>query len=190
MEETLVPGASPVPGALYRHYKGGEYRVVRVGTREADVSPVVIYHAKDDPGGRWWLRPLDEWREKVDGVPRFQRIREIESFDSKYDFLRAMRYHKYRDKVIVLSWKSPDWRRSFGRYLINPELDATHIAMGAKNAPEETLDKALQWAMNTDTKYPVGTPLPKITLRRVLRWAVFLLIGVWLIIASWVAWGL
>lgn len=64
------------PG-LYRHYKGNEYRVLHLGTREDDLTPVVIYQAQNDDG-RIWVRPVTSFNEMVDvnGVetPRFARI--------------------------------------------------------------------------------------------------------------------
>lgn len=42
----------------HRHRKGGLYRVLMRGTREADLAPVVIY---DDAEGRVWVRPAAEF---------------------------------------------------------------------------------------------------------------------------------
>jgi hypothetical protein len=52
----------------HRHRKGGLYRVVARGRIEADLSPVVIYEARD---GTTWVRPEAEFD---DG--RFTAIRQ------------------------------------------------------------------------------------------------------------------
>lgn len=42
----------------HRHRKGGEYRILKRGKMEADLSPVVIYEAQD---GTVWVRPEAEF---------------------------------------------------------------------------------------------------------------------------------
>lgn len=77
------------PG-VYRHYKGGTYRVLGMVLNENNKQPMVLYHdtllLKDEvfmaPPGRVWVRPLDNFNEVVngvggtvaDGTPRFTRI--------------------------------------------------------------------------------------------------------------------
>lgn len=68
----------PVPGWLYRHHKGDEYRVLYVATNEADGEPVVVYGAAGG-GGPVWVRPVASWLEIVPcpvggSVPRFRRV--------------------------------------------------------------------------------------------------------------------
>ena len=65
------------PG-IYRHFKGGIYRVIGMARHSEDLSPMVIYQScKDDS---YWVRPASMWNETVerDGVvkPRFQYIGE------------------------------------------------------------------------------------------------------------------
>jgi hypothetical protein len=83
------------PG-IYRHYKGGEYRVVGLAAEEATFTPVVIYRpngeimpadVKEKTGGvlvSYWTRPLSSFN--GDGavpdakgldmtVPRFVYVR-------------------------------------------------------------------------------------------------------------------
>lgn len=58
------PNVEPLAeGSRWQHYKGGFYRVVTVGKREADLTPVVVYAAEQD--GSVWVRPLDEWRDRI-----------------------------------------------------------------------------------------------------------------------------
>jgi hypothetical protein len=61
--------------AIYRHYKGGFYRVIGTATHTETQEELVIYEGID---GRVWARPRDMFFEEVevDGkkVPRFQRL--------------------------------------------------------------------------------------------------------------------
>lgn len=65
--------------AIYRHYKGGIYRVIAHATDDVTEKPVVVYRSEQD--GRIWVRTLDNWNSTVHGeefgnavrVPRFRR---------------------------------------------------------------------------------------------------------------------
>jgi hypothetical protein len=58
----------------YRHYKGGTYEVLWVGTHSETLEPMVVYRNLEH--GSNWVRPLDEWNKPVEGSdePRFKRI--------------------------------------------------------------------------------------------------------------------
>lgn len=61
-------------GQVFKHYKGGEYRVLEVGTHTENEETMIVYRAlRGDP--RVWVRPLGVFRSlvMVDGeaVPRF-----------------------------------------------------------------------------------------------------------------------
>ncbi|MFO0271332.1 MAG: DUF1653 domain-containing protein [Gemmatimonadota bacterium] len=61
--------ASDPTETLYRHYKGGIYRVLHRGEIEADLTPAVIYQAIDT--GRVWVRPAAEFDDgRFTPVPR------------------------------------------------------------------------------------------------------------------------
>lgn len=67
-------------GAIYRHYKNNQlYQVIAVGKHSESLEDIVIYKAlykgKDFPYGQVWCRPLFMWQEKVDGKPRFEKIK-------------------------------------------------------------------------------------------------------------------
>ena len=69
VENTVKPG-------IYRHFKGGIYRVIGIARHSEDLSPMVVYQScKDDS---YWVRPASMWNETVerDGEvkPRFQYI--------------------------------------------------------------------------------------------------------------------
>lgn len=74
---TLVP-LLPGVDVLYRHYKGGLYRVLAVATMEGSSERYVTY--VNAANGRAWVRPLSQWFQKVQPnagdrtvVPRFVR---------------------------------------------------------------------------------------------------------------------
>jgi uncharacterized protein len=66
----------PEPG-LYRHYKGGQYRVLGTARHSETDELLVIYRCLYD-NNSLWVRPVVMFMENVelDGqqVPRFQRI--------------------------------------------------------------------------------------------------------------------
>ncbi len=67
---------------IYKHYKGGEYEVMRVGRDSENLELVVIYRAlyesEEFGPNAIWVRPLKMFEEKVvvDGVkqPRFRKV--------------------------------------------------------------------------------------------------------------------
>jgi hypothetical protein len=65
--ENLAVDTEVVEGSLWKHRKGGFYKVLAVGRIEADLAPVVVYQSQKD----WlvWVRPLAEFE---DG--RFEEI--------------------------------------------------------------------------------------------------------------------
>ena len=67
---------STIPG-LYRHYKGGLYRLVGIARHSETLEDMVVYQALYGEHGLW-VRPLGMWEEQVtvNGVaqPRFTRL--------------------------------------------------------------------------------------------------------------------
>jgi len=61
----------------YRHFKGGEYEVLEVGTHTETGERLVVYRPAHG-GGEVWVRPVDMFLETVtvdgDTKPRFQKI--------------------------------------------------------------------------------------------------------------------
>ena len=77
MKPEIHPVESDISG-LYRHYKGGVYRVVCVAHHSETLEDMVVYEAVDGSTG-FWVRPASMWNETVtaaDGrtVPRFSPI--------------------------------------------------------------------------------------------------------------------
>ena len=70
--------AEPRPG-LYRHYKGGEYRVIGIARHSETLEPLVVYQALYGERGLW-VRPQAMFAESVvrqgRSEPRFQFIGE------------------------------------------------------------------------------------------------------------------
>jgi len=62
----------PKINRIYRHYKGGLYKVIAIGKHADDTSEQVIYRALK--GGQVWVRRLEEWNTPVDGKPHFVLI--------------------------------------------------------------------------------------------------------------------
>jgi hypothetical protein len=81
MEDDL-PALPPAPPGRYRHYKGGEYRLLGVVRHSETLEPLVLYrplYTAADGGDRGdWVRPHAMFFETVtiDGItrPRFERI--------------------------------------------------------------------------------------------------------------------
>lgn len=69
----------PIKPGLYRHFKGGEYRVLYTATHSETLEPLVVYQALYGEKGIW-VRPAAMWNETVqrDGrvVKRFTYIGE------------------------------------------------------------------------------------------------------------------
>jgi hypothetical protein len=78
--QRFLKGA-PAAGSLWRHYKGGEYRVLAACVREDTLEPLVLYRSL--ARGTCWARTLENWRQTVlvDGqqVPRFTQLEEGEA---------------------------------------------------------------------------------------------------------------
>ena len=59
----------------YRHFKGGEYRLLGIAKHSETLEPMVVYEALYD-NSSLWVRPAAMWTEHVerDGYcgPRFQ----------------------------------------------------------------------------------------------------------------------
>ena len=71
-------GHEPQPG-LYRHYKGGRYRVLGTARHSESDELLVVYRCLYD-NDSLWVRPLAMFMEMVtvDGrvVPRFEQVDE------------------------------------------------------------------------------------------------------------------
>ena len=62
-------------GGLYRHYKGGLYRVLTIAKHSETLEEMVIYANEADPS-LVWARPAVMWSEPVGNTLRFTRVEE------------------------------------------------------------------------------------------------------------------
>ena len=73
MKQEIKPIESDISG-IYRHYKGGMYRVVCLAHHSETLEDMVIYRALYGEG-EFWVRPLSLWKEYVEQngekIPRF-----------------------------------------------------------------------------------------------------------------------
>lgn len=91
MTETTEVNDLPQPGELWRHHKGGLYRVVCLALVEATGQEVVVYAAATGEPP-CWTRPLAQWGQLLtvktdDGgtaqVRRFARAEPLEVEDTQ-----------------------------------------------------------------------------------------------------------
>ena len=73
------------PNNLFRHYKGGRYRLLMEATDEATGQPVMVYRSEQD--GRVWVRTAASWLDTVHvegpgGIAR--RVRRFEWLTKDY----------------------------------------------------------------------------------------------------------
>lgn len=65
------------PGQIWRHFKGGVYRVLYLAKQSETKEEYVIY-TSDDGDGTVWARPASMWLETVErdgkSQPRFELI--------------------------------------------------------------------------------------------------------------------
>jgi hypothetical protein len=76
------------PGQIYQHYKGFKYLVLSIAKHSEmkldDKNFYVVYkslYKSDNPlidDYQVWIRPLDMFKESVDGTPRFKLLYEEE----------------------------------------------------------------------------------------------------------------
>ena len=63
IKETIM--AQPAEGELYRHFKGGLYRIVTIAQHTETSEGLVIYRSEEDPS-KVWARPLVSFMSPVD----------------------------------------------------------------------------------------------------------------------------
>lgn len=61
-----LPAGAPKAGEVYRHYKGGLYKIVGLALSSTDEWVVVYEAAYDNPVATLFTRPLVEWCEVVE----------------------------------------------------------------------------------------------------------------------------
>ena len=65
------------PGQIWRHFQGGDYRMLYLAIHSNTAEELVIY-TSDDGGGAVWARPAYMWLETVErdgkNQPRYELI--------------------------------------------------------------------------------------------------------------------
>lgn len=65
---------------LYRHFKGGRYKVMCLGTHTETNEELVVYYDANAEWPRMWVRPVSMWADDCvdpktgDIVPRFRKV--------------------------------------------------------------------------------------------------------------------
>ena len=77
-EKNIVPEQEEIKKGIYRHYKGGEYRIIDEAKNSETKEDMIVY--QDINSGKIWARPKIMFLEnvEVDGInkPRFEFIKE------------------------------------------------------------------------------------------------------------------
>lgn len=67
-----------MPGEIYRHYKGGKYKVITLANHSETKEPMVVYQSLSF--GSTHVRPLEIWDEEVGTIEvpkkRFEKYQE------------------------------------------------------------------------------------------------------------------
>lgn len=53
-------------GTVYRHFKGGTYKVIGIATHTETQEKLVVYHGVRGTENHLWVRPYDAFVSKVD----------------------------------------------------------------------------------------------------------------------------
>ena len=69
------------PGQIWRHFKGGVYRVLYLAKHSETGEDLVIY-TSNDGGGTVWARPASMWLETVERDGKNQPRFELMIFDT------------------------------------------------------------------------------------------------------------
>ena len=67
---------TPVEGELYRHFKGGLYRIVTIAQHTETSEGLVIYRSEEDPS-KVWARPVTLFCSPVDKVKYPDAVQEM-----------------------------------------------------------------------------------------------------------------
>jgi molecular chaperone GrpE len=82
----------PIKLGIYRHYKGGEYRILGEARLTDQEAKMVVYQSLRDE--QLWIRPLKEFLAEVEvngeTKPRFEFLREEEAESAEDKYKRAL----------------------------------------------------------------------------------------------------
>jgi molecular chaperone GrpE len=126
---------------IYRHYKGGEYRILNEVKNSETHEEMIVYQDINDER-KIWVRPkkmfLEEIEVKGEKRPRFEFIQEeeLDSFENKY--LRALADYQNLMKQTV------NEKMEFAKYALSDFLQDIlpiydHLKLSMKGLTEEDL---------------------------------------------------
>jgi hypothetical protein len=61
----MTPQDYPIPGGIYRHYKGGLYQVLNL-SKHTETDEILVNY-KSLHFGSFYSRPLDSWNKSIEG---------------------------------------------------------------------------------------------------------------------------
>ncbi len=74
-----MKGGSKIKPGIYKHYKGGLYKVLFIARHSETLEEMVVYEHVEKSADKYWVRPLSMFKESVlvDGkkVRRFTLIK-------------------------------------------------------------------------------------------------------------------
>lgn len=129
----------------YRHYKGGEYRLLVTATNSESREEQVVYKSLKDE--RVWVRPKKMFLEEVEvsgaKKPRFEFVGELEDETYEQKYLRALADYQNLQK------QQAKERQEFVKFAVEDFLDEIipiydHLKLSLKGLNEE--EKANPWA--------------------------------------------
>ena len=59
----------PLPGQIFKHYKGGYYEVITMAQHTENSEKLVIYKSLNF--GSIYARPIEIWNDEINGEKRF-----------------------------------------------------------------------------------------------------------------------
>jgi len=139
-EKNIIPEKEEIKKGIYRHYKGGEYRIIDEAKNSETKKEMIVY--QDINSGKIWVRPKGMFIENVEVAgavkPRFEFIKEEDNDSSENKYLRAL-----ADYQNLLKQSAKD-REEFVRYAIGDFLQDIlpvydHLKMSINGLKEEEL---------------------------------------------------
>lgn len=67
-----MEGTETISGELYRHFKGGLYRIICEAKNSETLEAMIVY--QNIESGATWARPKEEFFGKRDDIQRFTKI--------------------------------------------------------------------------------------------------------------------
>ena len=129
-----------IKNGIYKHYKGGEYKILGEGFDSQDEGAVVIYKSLKD--NKIWVRPKSEFLEEVEvkgeKKTRFEFLHEDEDEIWEHRYKRALADYQNLLKQTVKD------KEEFVKYALNdflqnvlPVYDHLKMALGGLKEEEE-----------------------------------------------------